>query len=141
MGCGFCAVVMALSFRGENGWSTAQERTLFYIFMIAAIAGAILWWLSRKPRVAVFRAQGILLAALWIGWVGWYIGNLMFDFSHFWKQGLGRVEWFVVVAFGVGAAALKCFRLSNSLRGVDDVEMERLLERLKTFSGLSKPTG
>jgi hypothetical protein len=137
--CGFCAVVMAVSLVGETGWRTPEERTSFYVFAIAALSGAILWRLSRRPRATLFQAQGILLAALGIIWVGWFIANLAFNFSHFWKKGLGGIEWFLAVAVGIGAAAIRCLRLSRSLRGVDDVQMERLLERLKTFSGLSKP--
>jgi FtsH-binding integral membrane protein len=137
--CGFCALVMYSFFLGEPDSNMSGQRSVFYVFAIAAISGAILWWLSRKPRATLFLAQGVFLVGLWIIWVAWYLGNLAFNFSHFWKRGLGGVEWFVAVALAMGAAAVKCLSLSRSLKNVDDVQMERLLERLKTFSGLSKP--
>ncbi len=137
--CGFCALGTYSFFLGEPGSDMSGQRSVFYVYVLASVSGAILWRLSRKPRATLFLAQGIFLVALWIAWAGWYIGNLLFNFSHFWKRGLGSVEWFFCVALAIGAAAIKCLSLSRSLRGVDDVEMARLLERLKTFSGLSRP--
>jgi hypothetical protein len=134
---GFCIVVMLISLMGENGWQSQEERTMFNVSAIAMVSGFVLWRLSRRPRSALFLAQGILLAVLTAIWVGWFLWNVGFNFSNFWRRGLTQFDWFVIVAVGMGVASIKCLRLSRLLRSVDDVMLDRLLERLKTFSGLN----
>lgn len=133
---GFCLGVMVSFVAGEKSWRTQEQRILFYIFAVATLAAAILWLLSRRPRASLLLAQSILFAVLTLVWVGWFLWNIGFNFANFWRQGLSRLDWFFFVALGIGAASIKCLRLSRSLRSVDDVMLGRLLERLKILSGL-----
>jgi len=116
----------------ENGaWTTKDESTLFNVFAFAAVSGFILWRLSRKPRAKLLLAQGIFLAFLTVLWVGWFLWNIVFRFGDFWPRALGHLAYFLAVTTGMGAASIKCLRLSRALTSIDGLAMDDLLERLK----------
>jgi hypothetical protein len=125
---GFCTAFMVLSHQGP--WRVLLGSNFFLVYLTLAVAGFVLWRLSRRPRPPMLFAVGLILATIDLIWAVWLIYLILIGK---WKDILFRVEYALAVLIGIGGASLKCFQLWNLFRRVDttvlDVAFRRIMER------------
>ncbi len=125
---GVCIVFMLLI--SLNGWQAALQSRIFLVYAGLMLVGFAFWRVSRKPRVRLFFAEGLILALLDLTWAVWIIYAISPTLSLetvpgvIWLRTVAGIAWAMVVFAGMGGASIKCFQLWNLLRRTDAKTIE-----------------